>query len=71
MEVTTPVLYSSGFLSKIVDLPNSEEIKIDTSQHYKLTSKHITEVSHNKRNHLSEFRCLEKITGLSPLLSKK
>ena len=42
-ELTPPVQYSSGGLSKIVDLPNSVEIKIDTSQHYKLTSKHVTE----------------------------
>ena len=34
---------SSGVLSKIVDLPNSLEIKIDTIQHYKLTNKHVTE----------------------------
>ena len=35
--------YSSGVLSKIVDLPNSVVIKIDTIQHYKLTNKHVTE----------------------------
>ncbi len=34
---------SSGVLSKIVDLPNSLEIKIDTIQHYKLTNKQVTE----------------------------
>ena len=43
MELTTPVQYSSGVLSKIVALPNSIEIKLDTSQYYKLTSKHVTE----------------------------
>ena len=63
--------YSSGVLSKIVDLPNSVELKIDTSQHYKITSKHVTEVSQNKRNCLSEFRCLEEIACLSPLYSEK
>ena len=42
-ELLSPVQYSSGVLNKIVDLPNSVEIKIDTSQHYKLTSKHVTE----------------------------
>ncbi len=42
-ELLTPVQYSSGVLSKIVDLPNSVVIKIDTIQHYKLTNKHVTE----------------------------
>ena len=35
--------YSSGVLSKAVDLPNSLEFKIDTIQHYKLRNKHVTE----------------------------
>jgi len=42
-ELTTLVQYSSGVLSKIVDLPNSVVIKIDTIQHYKLTNKQVTE----------------------------
>ncbi len=42
-ELLTPVQYFSGVLSEIVDLPNSVVIKIDTSHHYKLTSKHVTE----------------------------
>ncbi len=42
-ELLTPVQYSSGVLSKIVDLPNSVEIKIDTTLYYKLTSKYVTE----------------------------
>ena len=42
-ELLTPMQNSSGVLSKIVDLPNSLEIKIDTIQHYKLTNKQVTE----------------------------
>ena len=48
-ELLTPVQYSSGVLSKIVDLPNSVDIKIDTSQHYTLTSKHVTEFSKQEK----------------------
>ena len=70
-ELTTPVQYSyRGVLSRITELLNSVE-KNYTIQHYKLTNKHVTEVSRNKRKCLSKPRCLEEIACLSPLSSEK
>ena len=70
-ELSTPVQYSSGVWSKIADLPNSGKRNVDTSKQYKLTNKHVTEVSQNKRNCLSESKCLEEIACLTPLYSEK
>ncbi len=45
-------------MSKVADLQEFQRT-VDTRQHYKFKYKHVTEVSQDRRNCLTEPKCLE------------
>ena len=64
-ELTTPVQYSLGVRVKEQTFQIVSKMIVNTSKHYKLSNKHVTEVSTDVWNCLIELEWLEDIVCLS------